>query len=57
MAKWKYKIVKEKIYDEKYLNSLGDEGWKLCGVVITPLGEPILYFVREVFVCYSGPQD
>ena len=56
MVKWKYKIVKDKVYDEKYLNSLGEEGWKLCGV-ITPLGGPVLYFMREVFVCYSGPPD
>lgn len=57
MAKWEYKTVtdKYKIYNEKYLNYLGDKGWKLCGV-ITPLGGgPVLYFIREVFVCYPPP--
>ena len=56
MTKWEYKIVSEKLYDGKYLNTLGDEGWELCGIA-TPLEGPVLYFRRKVCVCYSGPPD
>ena len=57
MTKWEYKIISEKVYDGKYLNSFGDEGWELCGVAATKAGSVVLYFKRKVCVCYSGPPD
>jgi len=56
MVKWEYKIISDRVYNREFLNSLGDEGWELCGVA-TPLGGPTLFFKRKVCVCYSGPPD
>lgn len=54
MTRWEYKIISEKVYDEKYLNSLGDGGWELCGVAATNVSV-VLYFKRKVYV--PGPPD
>lgn len=44
---FEYKILTEGCYSVDIINSLGREGWELCGVVVTKVGT-VLYFKRRL---------